>query len=910
MNLQRTRSFSRYASRVLAATPAMAAELEAAGDQPWAWPPVRERVFAIEDPDALGVELRRLRQRVVLHTMARDLNGQASLDEVCVTMTALADCAIQAATALHARLLAKVHGVPAAEETGEEQALIVVGMGKLGGGELNVSSDIDLVFAYADEGETRGTRRISNREFFDRLGRQVIATLNEVTADGFVFRVDMRLRPYGASGPLTTSFVGLEQYLVTQGRAWERYAWLKARPVTAGATDALLALVTPFVYRKYLDYDAYEGLRGIHRQIREQGARRDYAGNVKLCEGGIREIEFIAQALQIVRGGREPALQVRGTLPALEALAARDLLPVQAADALRDAYAFLRKVEHRLQYRDDHQTHQLPDDPEEQASLADVMGYTSYRALEQALAAHRDFVAMTFAQILGDSGTAVDGAVDDAYRFAWDEAEWTPDIAERLQAAGYVDPEAIASTLARVRTSSRYAQLPVPSRQRFDALVPQLLRVAAAHPGLEGAQIVFERLLALLETVARRSAYLALVIEHPPLLPRLANLMSASAWAADYLTRHPLLLDELLDARALLAEPDWTEWRAELAQLLAGRPDDTEHQMDVLRHFQHAQTFRLLAQDLGGHLSVERLADHLSALADIVLDAALTACWRTLAGEDATAPRFAIIGYGKLGGKELGYASDLDVVFVFDVDAEAPDADALETRYTRLGQRLNTWLNSTTAAGPLYDTDLRLRPDGAKGLLVTSLRGLRKYQREHAWLWEHQALTRARFVAGDATVGTAFEAERDAILRLPRDAQALAAEVVAMRRKMYAGHPNPSPLFDLKHDPGGMVDIEFTVQFLILAHAHRHAVLTRNAGNIGLLALAGELGLVPADLAAPVADAYRDFRRLQHKVRLTGAAHARVDPAPELLRRQAVQALWTVVFGAPWQSKPTVGLPE
>jgi len=518
---------------------------------------------------------------------------------------------------------------------------------------------------------------------------------------------------------------------------------------------------------------------------------------------------------------------------------------------------------------------------------------------DAALARHRDVVAFTFAQTLGDDGNATNQA-DPLFTAAWEDPRLTPELRAQWREAGYADPDALFASLARVRSSSRYLQLPAASQQRFDTLVPHLLAVASAHPGLAGAQVVFERLLELLETIARRSAYLALVIEHPPLLPRLANLVGASAWAADYLKRHPLLLDELLDARALLAEPNWNAWRAELARQLAQRPDDAEHQMDVLRHFQHAQTFRLLVQDLGGRLTVERLADHLSALADIVLDAALSACWAQMMGTAAAPPpRFAIIGYGKLGGKELGYASDLDLVFLFDVKPEDPDADAHETRYTRLGQRLNTWLTSTTPAGQLYDTDLRLRPDGAKGLLVSSLRGFQNYQREHAWTWEHQALTRARFVAGDAEVGAAFEAEREAILRLPRDPTQLRDDVVAMRGKMHAGHPNPTPLFDLKHDPGGMVDIEFTVQYLVLAHAHRHDALIRNAGNIALLALAGDLGLVPADLAVSVADAYREYRRLQHQVRLTGAAQARVDPEPQAARRDAVIALWTHVFGAP-----------
>ena len=378
--------------------------------------------------------------------------------------------------------------------------------------------------------------------------------------------------------------------------------------------------------------------------------------------------------------------------------------------------------------------------------------------------------------------------------------------------------------------------------------------------------------------------------------------MGASAWAADYLTRHPLLLDELLDARILMAEPDWDAWRDELARQMAAHAGDVERQMDTLRHFQHAQTFRLLAQDLGGRLTVERLADHVSALADVLLAATLDACWAQIAGSQAPPPRFSIVGYGKLGGKELGYASDLDLVFLYDVDAGDPEAEARHERYARLAQRLITWLTSNTAAGALYDTDLRLRPDGASGLLASSLTAFCKYQRETAWTWEHQALTRARFVAGDPRVGAAFEAEREAILTLPREPGPLAADVTDMRRRMATGHPNPTALFDLKHDPGGMVDIEFIVQFLVLAHAHRHPPLTRNAGNIALLGMGAELGLLPATLASEIADAYRLYRRLQHQIRLTGAAHARVAPDELAAPRAAVAALWKHVFGDDWQA--------
>ncbi len=907
-------AFSRYASGALETRPEERALLEATLDAPFGWAAAEAVVGSAVgggDPQALAAALRQLRRRVFVHTLARDLTGRAGLAEVCANMTMLAEIALRAAVTVHHRDLAAEHGEPR-DEHGEQQRLVVIGMGKLGGGELNVSSDVDLVFVYPEDGETDGPRRLANREFFERLGRRVIGALHEITPDGYVFRVDMRLRPYGESGPLAVPYSALELYLITQGRAWERYAWLKARALTGARHDELYALVTPFVFRKYLDFDAYEGLRDVHRQISEQGKRNDYGPNIKLGPGGIREIEFILQAMQIVRGGREQELRVRGTLPALAAIAERGLLPERATAALREAYVFLRNVEHRLQYRDDRQTQTLPSEPAERDALARATGFADAVAFDEVLHAHRGAVGAQFAALFGGVTTVAGASPAEpttptpegrarptlaALAAVWAEEVTTDTARDVLAAAGFADPAGLSASLDRVRASGRYVQLPALSRQRVDALVPQLLLAAASvSEGGADAQTVFQRLFGLLEAVSRRSAYLALLTEHPTVLPRLAQLMGASQWAADYLTRHPILLDELLDARVLLAEPDWAAWRRELARLLAGHAGDAERQMDALRHFQHAQSFRLLAQDLAGSLTVERLADHLSALADIVLAATLAEVWAQMRGVDAAPPKFAIIGFGKLGGKELGYASDLDLVFIYD------DADeAAQERYTRLARRLVTWLTTTTAAGALYDTDLRLRPDGASGLMSSSLAGFRRYERDQAWTWEHQALTRARFIAGDAAIGAAFEEERNAILCLPRDRTKLEADIVDMRRKMLAGHPNPTPGFDLKHDPGGMVDVEFAVQCLVLAHAHDHPALTRNLGNIALLGMAGELGLLPADVAKAAADAYRDYRRIQHQVRLTGAPHARVDATAHAGRRAAVDALWVHVFGAPWR---------
>ena len=901
MDLDRALAFSRYAGRVLAAKPQWKDWLAAHLDAPFPWHEVEPMVRATiidEDARALDARLREVRAQVMLHTIARDLTRRAPLEEVVGAVTRLAELSIDAAVTLHHAILARTFGEPLGAESDAPQRLAVVGMGKLGGGELNVSSDVDLVFVYGEEGETSGPRKLANREFFERLGRRLIQSLHEITAEGFVFRVDMRLRPYGDAGPLAVSHAALEQYLITQGRTWERYAWLKARALTGNEDDALDALVTPFVYRKYLDYDAYAGLRDVHRQIREQGARRDYARDVKLGEGGIRELEFVVQALQIVRGGRDPSLRVRGTLPALDAIAARGVLPESAAASLRAAYRVLRDVEHRLQYRDDQQTQTLPESAQELAALAEAMEAASTQAFSHDLTRVRRDVAAHFAMVLGD--TSADASAS-PLRDAWEDPQ-SESAKTSLHDAGFPEPDDLLARLRTVQSSARYLQLPATSRQRFDTLVPRLLEAASrAKSEASDAAAIFQRLLELLEAVSRRSAYLALLIEHPPLMPRLANLMAASAWAAAYLTRHPMLLDELLDTRFLFAESDWDAWRVELAATLDAAGDDQERQMDALRHFQHAQTFRLLVQDLAGALTVERLADHLSALADVVLDATLRCVWRHLHGADAALPHFAIIGYGKLGGKELGYASDLDLVFLYDVDDADAQAETLPARYARFAQRLNTWLTSTTGAGQLYETDLRLRPDGASGLNVSSLAAFRRYQREKAWTWEHQALTRARFVAGDAKIGAAFEAERDAILRMPRDHAALANDVIEMRRRMYAGHQNATALFDLKHDEGGMVDIEFAVQYIVLAHSHAHAVLTRNAGNIALLALAGELSLIPHALASEVADAYRTYRRQQHAVRLTGAQQARVDPVPHESRRASVDTLWGRLFGAPWR---------
>jgi len=806
-----------------------------------------------DDEPALKRRLRRLRQRVLLRVMARDLDGGAALAEVCGTMSDLAELEIAAAL-----------------DWTRARDLVVIAMGKLGGRELNVSSDVDLVFAYPAEADP---------EPLERAGRKLIGLLAEVTEDGFAFRVDMRLRPYGESGPLASSFAALEAYFVAQGREWERYAWIKARPITGGAHAELDAIVRPFVYRKYLDYGTLAAMRRLHAEVRRDVARRELAEHVKLGPGGIREIEFVVQALQLVRGGREPALAVRPTLEALARLAERKLLPEDSARELAAAYDFLRRTEHRLQYLEDRQTHTLPEDPGDRERVAHMSGFATWDAFYAALQAHREAVQRHFQDVFAES------AGIDAPDLWQDDRE---SMARALAGRGFRNPEMSAERLLATRRSQRYAVLPADSRQRVDALVPAL---AAAAARAQDPDATLARGLDLIEAIARRAAYLALLAEHPEALERVTRIVAASSWAADYVTRHPLLLDELLDDRVLYAPPDWREFARLLHELLGAAAGDVERQMNVLREQHQSMLFRLLAQDLAGLLGVEHLADHLSQLADLVLQAALGAVWAQLPGRHRDAPRFSMVGYGKLGGKELGYASDLDLIFLYD----DPDERAPEL-YARLAQRLNHWLTTRTASGVLFETDLRLRPSGEAGLLVTSLEAFARYQEESAWVWEHQALTRARHCAGDAEVGAAFEALRTRILVRPREPAALAAEVLKMRERMHEAHPNRSGLFDVKHDRGGMIDIEFVVQFVVLAHAHRHPGLTANLGNIALLKMAGELGLVTPDLAERGREAYREFRRLQHALRLNGAQYARVPPDRVAAHVHAVRALWAQVF--------------
>jgi glutamate-ammonia-ligase adenylyltransferase len=881
---------SRYGQRLLAAQPQLAEAVAGLLDRPY----TREamQLFLSEptctDETALHQRLRQLRQRVWLIATARDLAGDADLAEVMATYTALAEVCIDAALDFHHAALAARHGEPR-DEHGQPQQLVVVGMGKLGGGELNVSSDIDLIYLYPEEGDTAAdagataVKSITNHEFFIRLGRKLAAALSENTADGYVFRVDLRLRPWGESGPFAMGFAMLEDYLMAQGRPWERYAWIKARPLTGTRHDDLTQIVRPFVFRKYLDFGAFASIRDLHVQIRREVARRDMAHNVKLGPGGIREIEFTAQVFQLIRGGQVIALQQRPTRTVLDALVKTGLMTSDAQQELAAAYDFLRRLEHRIQYLDDAQTQLLPDDAESQAMLAEAMDFPDYAALLAALDRHRNKVTRHFEQMFAAPQTDQESHPLTAVCCGTADAATTRAL---LENAGYDDPARVLATLDALRQHS--ARLPESTQLRLNALLPPALEVIGSQPA---PLVTLERFASLMQSISRRATYLALLAEYPAALRQLVRLLAASPWAAQMITRQPQLLDELIAPQHLMSLPEWAQLSKQLHDELDAHPGDTEAQMDALRRFKQVQTLRLLAQDVAGRLTLEALSDHLSYLADTLLAETLARCWAGLKTRHRDAPRFAVIGYGKLGGKELGYASDLDLVFLYD------DADErAQEIYARLAQRINTWLGTHTSTGMLYETDLRLRPDGASGLLVSSTEAFRDYQLHHAWTWEHQALTRARFVCGDAAIGETFESFRRQVLCMPRDAVKLHEEVLAMREKMHAGHVNDSELFDLKHDSGGIVDVEFCVQYLVLRDCHRHPELADNVGNIALLQRAGAAGLIPADSAQAAADAYRELRRQQHAIKLSGAEYARVSPAAVENVRDAVTALWTQVM--------------
>ncbi|BDT77819.1 glutamate-ammonia-ligase adenylyltransferase [Polynucleobacter yangtzensis] len=864
--------------------------------------------------------LRLARQRLMLWVAFRDLNGLADLDEVTHALSHFAELAVSTSIAFIREDLKNRFGLPWSNTTQSEMPLMVVGMGKLGGLELNLSSDIDLIFLYEHEGETAGgPKSLSNHEWFSRMGKRLIKLLAEHDANGFVFRVDMRLRPNGDSGPLVCSLDMLEEYLLVQGREWERYAWIKGRliaplpgsPDFAHCQKELDQLIRPFVYRRHLDYGVIASIRDLHAQIQAEAEKRSSghqgrSRDIKLGRGGIREIEFLAQMFQLMRGGTDPRFRVRPSLEVLELIKHCNILPAHEVESLQAAYIFLRRLEHRIQVWDDQQTHYLPDDESARARLAISMQGQDAQAgdLMAELEQHQNHVAHLFEKaFLLDDGARLE-IIPLAIGWVPDQA-FFPGSCARWQA--WVD-------------GPKQKLLPEKSRLIFDNLMCKAAE-SLQNDGSNSAHAdqTLLRFFDLLEAIARRSAYLSILAEYPRALSNVLDLLKASQWGAQYLTRHPHLLDYLLNSqaeRALIEDPEkyWGDVRSNLNMQLddvMSDGDGSEQAMDILRVTHHNETFITLLTDLGigvqQALPVEQVSDHLSALADLILQTTFERVWPSVLKKFElpadTNPPFAVISYGKLGGKELGYASDLDIIFLYQAD----EADyAAQEIYALLAKRMINWLTAFTSTGSLFEIDTRLRPNGSAGFLVTNAEAFRKYQLREgdnaAWVWEHQALTRARFSAGNSLVGSFFDSVRSEVLSQQRNIEQLRSEILEMRRKVHAGHPNANPEFDLKHDAGGMVDIEFIVQFLVLAYVHQHPKLIGNLGNIALLQIAGEIGLIAAEAAQSVGDAYRLLRARQHRLRLDGAEKTRVDldQEPEFIAaRDAVQALWLEIFKAP-----------
>ena len=864
----------------------------------------------------LGSALRVTRQLVLERLAVLDVEHSASLDDVTHAMTTLAEVTLEAALAQARRDCDARHGPPR-DALGQEIDFWIVGMGKLGARELNVSSDIDLIYVYEDDGETTGvaplaqahsgsrTGVVSAHEYFSQVAKRLYTLMGDTTDDGFVFRMDLALRPNGNSGPPVVSLAMLEEYFQVQGREWERFAWLKSRviapqaAVDSGRAKALRSLVTPFVYRKYLDYGVFEGLRQLHQKIRSEAQRRaagrpERANDVKLSRGGIREIEFIVQLMLVARGGHFPEIRTRSTLRGLQRLVVRGLMKPATADRLAEGYVLLRQVEHRIQYLDDQQTHLLPTADEDLAWIARSLGLPQGdgASLLARLGEVREFVATEFDALLHDgrAPTPTRGVCRTCGQGPLPVDSET--LIDQL-------PDELADRVRHWSRQPRVAGLRDESKMRLGRLVQRAEACIADGTATVDAAL---RFVDWMEPLLRRESYLALLVERPEVLSRLLRLLGLARWPMQYLMRHPGVIDELADERLLHERFDRAEFTHDLEQRHAawersGQADE-ESLLDTLRRAHHAEVFRTLVRDVEERLSVEEVADDLSALADAVLDTVIRWAWANYRQRHRDKPSLAVIAYGKLGGKELGYGSDLDVVFLYD-DSDEPDPDRAQEVYAGFVRKIITWLTLRTAAGELYDIDTALRPNGGSGLLVTSISAFERYQMGRgsntAWTWEHQALTRARFCAGARGIEARFEAARTGVLTAERDESALRAEIQAMRERVRSAHAVKAGRFDVKHSPGGMMDAEFAVQQLVLAQGGRHTALLGNVGNIALLLRAQEAGLLPPGMGQAAADAYRELRRAQHRARLDEQpTHFDTDAfAPH---RDAVLALWHHVF--------------
>jgi glutamate-ammonia-ligase adenylyltransferase len=849
----------------------------------------------VADEDALLPVLRRFRRRQMLRIIWRDICSKASLEETLEDLSELADqCIRQALEHLSSWAQAR-SGVPR-DAQGKPQCLVVLGMGKLGARELNLSSDIDLIFTFPAHGQTDGPRPLSNEQFFTRLGRSLINVLGRMTEDGFVFRVDMRLRPFGEAGPLALSFGAMETYYSSQAREWERYAMIKARPVTGEAAyrDQLLDILRPFVYRRYIDFGAIDAIRDMKRRIQAEMHKRGMDANIKLGRGGIREIEFIGQAFQLVHGGRDRDLQLRPIMDVLRLLQSKMLMGEREVRELTRAYRFLRLAENRLQAWKDEQTHVLPADDEGRLRLAQSMKFASWEEFSKVLEEHRARVEKHFLQVFADA---------EAERHPLEKAWLVEDEARAvrlLESRGYGQPEQLLEKLRDFNRCHACRVLSEGARHKLDRLMPLLMEHVSR---VRNPDLTLIRLLELLQAIVQRTAYMDLLLENPQVLEQLVRLGSESRWVVSQLVRYPVLLDELLDPRHLYAPLRRDELKNELATLLSRiDPDDLEQQMERLRQFAAGNRLRTAAADITGSIELMVVSDYLTEIAEVVLEEVLELAWGYLVARhglpgEVIGRGFSILGYGKLGGRELGYGSDLDLVFLHadyptNAMTDGRRSVANDVFYARLGQRIVHLLNTRTPSGVLYETDMRLRPNGESGLLVSSLGGFGKYQLNTAWTWEHQALVRARPVAGDDHLAVRITGMRNQVLRLERDPAELRDQVADMREKMRAGlDRSREDLFDIKQGRGGITDIEFMVQYAVLRWAREYPALTAWTDNIRLLETLADVGVMDPSLGESLVLAYQRFRDTYHHLTLQDQPGLLKGGALEAERRQ-VMAAW------------------
>ncbi len=911
--MEKVWGWSDYVAQVCLRKPRLLADLHASGlldrcyrDGEMA-SALSARLDGVDGETALEAGLRRFRQREMVRIIWRDLAGLASLDETLEELSELADiCVRQALDKLYDWAVAK-SGVPRGAD-GAAQRMIVLGMGKLGARELNLSSDIDLIFCFPEHGRTDGARSVENEQFFTRLGRQLVNALSRQTVDGFVFRVDMRLRPFGDSGPLVATYDAMEAYYQSQARDWERYAMVKARPITGDPDEIklLMDMLRAFVFRRYIDFGVIESIRDMKRMIERELHNKGMDANIKLGQGGIREIEFIGQAFQLVRGGRERDLQVRPIQEVLVLLGERETLPGFAVRDMLEAYRFLRLTENRIQAWRDEQKHKLPADPEGRARIAASMGFADWAAFDLALQRHRRHVHEQFGHVFAAPQTEQSPS-ESPLALVWRARAEDGAALAALSDAGFSDAEGTLGRLNDFRSSVLVKTLPTRGRSKLDQLMPLLIEASAQT---QEPDTTLDRLQHLIVTIVRRTAYLDLLVENPLALSQLVRLVSESSWVASQLIRQPLLLDELLDPRRLYSPLHSRDLRLELEQLLASVAEgDLEQEMERLRQFAQGNLLRVAAADIVGAIPLMVVSDYLTDIAEVTLQHVQASVWRDLVRKHGRPTKigdmengFAVIGYGKLGGIELGYSSDLDLVFLhgsddFNAMTDGQRSLANDVFYARMGQRVIHMLTTRTPSGLLYEADMRLRPNGNSGQLVASLNAYEKYQLNDAWTWEHQALVRARAVAGDPAVVARFSAIRHEILCIRRDPDKLVAEVRDMRQKMRESlDRGDTEHFHIKQGTGGLVDIEFLVQYAVLRWANEFPDLTEWTDNARLLERLSKHHLLPEGAADQLWNAYQVYRGVVHRRALQESSS--IVPAAQLTEERAmVVEIWNGVMG-------------